>query len=613
MIITALNRYYEILAADPDSNIPPYGFSATKVSFEFVIDDDSKLVQIIPLEQKKVIKDKEYITPKVIVVPQQVKKTGNVAANFLCDNANYVLGINREKDPKDLLRFDAFKELHHTIIDKTGNQRGKKLLRFLDNYTYDKYLELFKPYEEAIAKGGAIVFRINGKYLHEEEELKEAWLRYQSTSTNYVKMQCSVTGQIADIARIHPSIKGVKGAKASGASLVSFNDRAYESYTKAESQGLNSPISEKVVFNYTTVLNYLLSQERQKLQIGDTTIIFWAETTEKRYNDFINILIDPPLANEHNEKVVDREFEEDILSLLKAVKEGKKIDYKSLDLNPNTKFCILGISPNSSRLSIRFFYSNNFGKIVDNLLIHFVDMYIEKKYNTESDSLPIWLIAKQTIKPAIKEEPNPLLTGSLIRAIITGEMYPQILFNTVINRIRYDQDLEKSDNIKINYPRVSIIKAYLSRYARIYNKNEIKEVLTLGLNEQTNNKAYLLGRLFAILEKAQRDALGKEINATIKDRYFSSACATPAAVFPTLLKLAQSHISKAEYGYVSDNRISEVINKMEATSFPAHLSLEEQGIFIIGYYHQNNAFFKKGKKEKEGKGEQNGDEKSQTN
>lgn len=115
----------------------------------------------------------------------------------------------------------------------------------------------------------------------------------------------------------------------------------------------------------------------------------------------------------------------------------------------------------------------------------------------------------------------------------------------------------------------------------------------MSLNESYTHPAYLLGRLFAVLEKAQKEALGQNINATIKDRYFTSACASPASVFPTLLRLSHHHLSKAEYGGRLDRQIQELLNMLEAKPFPSRLSLDEQGIFVLGYYHQRAAFYAK--------------------
>lgn len=108
----------------------------------------------------------------------------------------------------------------------------------------------------------------------------------------------------------------------------------------------------------------------------------------------------------------------------------------------------------------------------------------------------------------------------------------------------------------------------------------------MSLNEQSDHPAYLLGRLFAVLEKVQQEAIG-DVNASIKDRYFTSACASPASVFPILLRLSQHHISKVNAHY-HDKRIEDILNRLdiEENAIPAHLSLDDQGAFILGYYHQ---------------------------
>ena len=186
------------------------------------------------------------------------------------------------------------------------------------------------------------------------------------------------------------------------------------------------------------------------------------------------------------------------------------------------------------------------------------------------------------------------MAGAVMRSILNNMPYPAALYYAVINRIRADADDSKRGVAKINYTRAAIIKAYLTRKYRNQNQTQIKEVLCMALNEQSTNQAYLLGRLFAVLEKAQQDAAAPaKLNATIKDRYFTSACASPSTVFPVLLRLSQHHISKAQYGYASDNRIAEIMNNLDVENdpIPAHLSLDEQGIFVLGYYHQRTAFY----------------------
>ena len=304
----------------------------------------------------------------------------------------------------------------------------------------------------------------------------------------------------------------------------------------------------------------------------------------------MNFLISPKTTTdeEGNRNI---EYEKNVYGILQAYKQGIKPDFDAVQLNPDVKFYILGLSPNASRISVRFFYFNSFANIIKKISEHYSDIEIEKMYPNQPDSIPLWMFLKETENPKSRNDINPLLGGSLMRSIFTGNMYPRMLYNLIINRIRCDRDDKDKRIEQINYIRVSIIKGYLNRYSRIYKLDHFKEVLNMSLNEKATITPYLLGRLFAVLEKAQKDA-NPGINATIKDRYFSSACATPSTVFPTLLKLAQSHISKSDYGYVSERRITEIIGLLHNPEFPKNLNLEEQGVFIIGYYHQSNAFYK---------------------
>ena len=208
----------------------------------------------------------------------------------------------------------------------------------------------------------------------------------------------------------------------------------------------------------------------------------------------------------------------------------------------------------------------------------------------EPEVFPPWKLLAETVSPASRDKSaSPLLSGAVMRAILTGSPYPESLASAIHLRIRAEHE--------VSYYKAAILKACLLR-KRL--KPSDREVLTVSLNEQSTNKAYVLGRLFSVLEKAQQDA-SPGISTTIRDRYFASACANPSSVFPTLLRLSMAHISKAEYGTTSYNRIDSLLGKLEVTDdpFPAQLSLDEQGIFILGYYHQNRANYTKTEKKEE--------------
>ncbi|HOK82565.1 MAG TPA: type I-C CRISPR-associated protein Cas8c/Csd1 [Clostridia bacterium] len=606
MIISSLCNLYDILVKDPDSEIALYGFSRAKVSFQFKINSEGRLTAIIPLSDEISTGKKTKSVQKTLIVPQQVKRASDISPNFLCDKIDYVTGLANIKEAEKRThnraqeQFESFKQLHNDILGGLENRYSQAFLRFLNEFDYDTYSEIIDPHKEALFGGGMIVFEVDGVYLHEVDEIKDAWLnRVYFLLDSSVRMQCAVCGKVEPIARLHPSIKGVRDAQSSGASLVSFNCNSADSFNKDRLQGLNAPISETVTFKYTTVLNHLLASNKNRVQIGDATTVFWAESSKEDYVDYLNFFINPSEDNSDNKKneeegevksVIALETQKKIKTLLEAYKTGKTVDFNQYDLDKDTTIYILGISPNVSRLSIRFFYKDSFEGILSKMSLHYADLAIEKSYENQPDNIPVWQLIRETYNSNSKSGPSPLLAGSITRAIISGEMYPMLLFNSVIGRIRCDRS--------INYVRASVIKAFLCRYARIHNNNKLKEVLSMSLNEATNNTAYLLGRLFAILEVLQKNA-NPGINATIKDRYFSSACATPASVFPTLLKLAQNHLKKLEGKKYEkkiseiEKKISEIFEKLDGVSMPNNLTLEEQGIFIIGYYHQNNDFYKK--------------------
>ena len=262
------------------------------------------------------------------------------------------------------------------------------------------------------------------------------------------------------------------------------------------------------------------------------------------------------------------------------------------DIDPSVPFYILGLAPNASRLAVRFWQVSTVGEMQKRIGQHFRDLAVERSFAKDPEFPGMWQLLIETAVQHKTDNINPALAGSFMRAILTGSSYPQSMLGAVIGRIKAEQAL-KDRNGKpvnnVNYLRASMIKACLVRRFRISNQQPME--VTMTLNKESTNPAYCMGRLFAILEKAQRDALGQNINATIRDRYYGAASTTPASVFPILMRLAQHHIAKAEYGYVNDRMIEEVMSSIER--FPAHLSLDEQGLFALGYYHQRQNFYKK--------------------
>lgn len=609
MILQALNRYYGILAKDPDVPIARFGYSTIGISYALNIDFDGELLDIFPQFRQEMRGKKSVELPRTMIVPEQVKRTVGIVPNFLWDNATYVLGISDQDESKPAYsrdRHTAFVQLHKELLTGVNSEGAIALLRFLDGFepAIAREHPVIAPFLDGLLKGGNLVFTFEGRMLHLDPVIRRVWEESKAAS-DAEQMQCLVTGEEARIARLHPSLKRVRGAQSSGATLVGFNAAAYESYGRK--QGLNSPVGEPATFAYTTVLNYLLSDANPNRQftMGDATVVYWAESENRSYEQAISSLIEPPMVEVEEPENQARKHAEGVAkSVAEKVRRVQALDLgellKSLE-GDDPRFFVLGLAPNAARISVRFFVSEPFTEVVDNIMAHYRDMEIVKEFDSQPTFITMGQILSETVsKKSRDKDASPLLSGALLRAILTNQPYPAVLYNALINRVRIDNDDSQLRIQKVNYVRAAAIKAYLARKYRFQTGSSIKEVLTVSLNENSTSTAYLLGRLFAVLEKAQRDALGKDINATIKDRYFATACGSPRSVFPTLLRLSQHHISKSGKRY-ADWEIQDILNLLEVdrNPFPARLSLDEQGLFILGYYHQRAAIYTKNEKPEE--------------
>jgi len=588
MLLQALLRYYEILSEDEESEIPKIGYGKVNVSYALNISKEGDLLNLIPL---KILdsKGKKQVAQSM-EVPEPVKRASGVLSNFICDNSSYVLGFDNKGNPKRSKEcFEAFKNLHNQILENVDCDEAKAIINFLEKWDVEKAIEhpAIVDYLTDIFGGANFIFRLDGEIvdIHKNIEIKKAWQTYKNRNSNNIQMKCLVTGEKNPIARLHPTIKGIRGGQAMGNSLVSFNARAYESYGKDQGQGLNSPVSEYSCFAYGTVLNNLLADNAHKFYLGDSTVVFWAESPKKYFRDFFHMAIEPneinDIGTDKQRFVRDENAVKNIKSVFEKIANGQKIA-NNHEIEEDVQFYILGLSPNAARISIRFFIKDSFDMLIKKITNHYKDMSIEKQFDTDLNSISVWRLLNETVSPKSSDKSaSPLLAGSVLRSILTGTRYPTALFNAVMLRIRAERN--------INYYKASIIKAYLIRL----ENDKYKEVLTLALNDKSENKAYVLGRLFAVLEKAQQDA-NPGINTTIKDKYFTSACGTPENVFPILLKLSNHHIKKAEYGFQSTKRIAEIMDilNVDNSPFPKNLSLEEQGVFVLGYYHQVNAIYR---------------------
>lgn len=578
MILQALNDYYERKATEPGSDIPSYGFGVQKISFCLVFCEGGEVVATVDLREAQGKK----LFPKALNAPMlPFKRAVGVAANFTWDNTGYVLGVDgKGKAERTQKTHDSFKALHHKVSQGVEDAGLRALSRFLNSWTPDRFPLLAQSVEMLDTN---VVFRLesDSRFLHERPAVQQAWAHEYRRLAGTHDGFCLVTGQEARITSLHPDISGVSGAQSSGALLVSFNLPAFTSYGKEQS--LNAPVGERAAFAYTTALNFLARRgSRQKIRLGDATTVFWAERSTLA-EDLLASLFDPPTEKagrtDESSPSEDHATTTLIHEVLSAAKAGRPIGTVDPALDPVIRFYVLGLSPNNARLAVRFWNVSTFGQLVERVGQHFRDMEVERQFEGDPEYPPFWRIVIETAPLQKSENVPPLLAGALTRAILTASPYPRSLFTAILGRIRVDRI--------VNYLRAAILKAYLVR-------NYQMEV-PMSLDIERRDPAYRLGRLFALLEKAQKDATNP--TATIRDRYFGAASATPAAVFPQLLRLGQHHISnpKAEYGGYTDKLIAEVVDGID--ELPNHLSLEDQGLFTLGYYHQRNALFRKNEKE----------------
>ena len=571
MILQALVGYYETLAEQ--ERVSRRGWCRAKVSYALDIDVEGNLLGVISLKQEVERGKKTAWIPQMIEVPEMVSRSSGVSANFLCDNSKYLLGIDKDGTGKRILEcFQAAKEKHCNLLEAINNETAVAVKNFFLKWNPDEAKEnpdILEKWED-ITAGGNLIFYVGAKYAQEDMQIRSMWEEKLRIEEEETKEVCLVTGERAEISRIHTAIKGVQGAQSSGAALVSFNAPSFEYYGKEQSY--NSPVGKYAMFAYTTALNYLLAQREYVFMLGDTTIIFWAEDGEEMYQSLFRDSMEP---TEDNQEVLKGVFSN--------LQEGRSIDIEGIQINPEQRFYILGLAPNAARLSVRFFYQNDFGNILSNLQEHYEQMKIIRPSFDEYEYLGVWRMLAETVNQKSKDKkPQPNMAASVFEAILSGKKYPESLYSNVMIRIRAEQG-------RITRGRAAITRACLIRN---HGRQWTKEESFVGLNEQCKDAAYVLGREFAVLEAIQEDA-NPGINATIRDRYFNSACATPASVFPILQKLKNSHIRKLETGkrIYYEKILTELQGKIEvkegqSIAFPRRLSLEEQGMFILGYYHQ---------------------------
>jgi CRISPR-associated protein Csd1 len=577
MILQALHGYYHRMQSEGLADLATEGFQKQPIPFIVVLEPGGRFAGLLDTR----IGEGKAKSARIFTAPKAVKKTSGIAANLLWDVPAYVFGRPKPDPKKDPVKLsERAVEQHRCFVELIRERLGPVLgdagvdavLGFLERADFEAVFQ-HPAWLEIEETGANLSFQLSGDggLVCERPAVINA-LRSRQEDPTSSQQCCLITGEADEPTRLHTAIKGVYGAQTSGANIVSFNLSAFSSYGKQQS--FNAPVGKRAEFAYTTALNHLLAKgSGRRMQVGHASTVFWAEKRHDIETVFADLFGEPPKG----------EPEQDYRQLVATFRAPDTGVPPQLD--PKTRFFVLGLAPNAARIAVRFWYAGSVGEVAANVEQHFNDIEIARG-PAQSRYLSLFRLLVGTAAQGKAENIPPNLAGDFIKAVLVGTPYPQALLGAAIRRCRAETE--------VTYPRASLIKAVLEREARYYKKTT-KEV-GMSLDITNGNVGYRLGRLFASLEKIQEEA-NPGINATIRDRFYGSASATPVAAFPHLMKLKNHHLAKM------DNRgrvvnleriIGEIMDGL--TEFPAHLSLPDQGRFAVGYYHQRQAFFASAKK-----------------
>lgn len=604
-ILASLEQAYR-RRREARGDVPPFGYSRVEVGYCVVLREDGSPIgepaSFLHSDGKKTVGQKKELPSPLN------QRTSGVRPNFLWDKTVYALGVTADAGKNSIKEHSAFVRFHQSILSASDDIGLLALRRFVENWDPSDFKRLGWPDE---MKDTNIVFGLQGEYrdqlIHEREAAREIWSSLM-VSEQATEAVCLVLGKVARIARSHPPIKGVKKAQSSGAFIISFNDDAYTSY--GHEQGDNAPVSEAAAFAYTTALNRFLELDSgHRIQIGDASTVFWADAAEadrarQAENLFAEWFEGPPPDSR-----IDVDAQAKLVgSRLAQIKAGETLSKIPPDLAEGVRFHVLGLAPNAARLSIRFYYENDFGVLAENYRRYVEDMRIEPRPAFAKPISISRMVARTA--PARGDSKgklsfdmdriSPLLSGELLRAILTGDNFPSSLLPLLLTRVRADHYLDSV--------RVGLLKGLIVRRLRKAGKlpvradGTIQEDYLVRSDPNDPNPARRLGRLFALIERAQLASLGDDVNVTVKDKYLGAAASTPAQVFVSIHDNAQHHLKRLRNGHSDAKWIKDAqqarrvsaglqrdIGRIWATfndGLPAQHSTDEQALFLVGYYQE---------------------------
>ena len=577
MILQALYEY----AQRKGDALPEDGFEDVEIKYLIKIREDGSFVDLVSTGEPDGKGKTRWHEYKKLPL---VKHTNSLKAYLLLDNFGYVL-LDERKRSAFIMELEKAKA---KIPDNIGlnavlsfykENKSNGLDSFFESDFYkendlDKLSSTLVTFElinsnNLIVQNQAIINYYRELLVSDSSENNEK-------SNSIVTSICLITGEEDSIARTHVKLSGICEKQTS---FVSFNKDSFLSYGKKQSY--NAPVSIKANYGYTKALNYLVNKsQKNKSHLGKDTVVFWAE--KKEAEPFEDIFYSS-LFSGKNEDNPDEDVHE-VKNLFDAVNTGK------FDADFSSNFYVLCLSPNAARISVRFWETGKVETFAKRIKQHFDDFEITRPKDSV-EHLNLYQILSATALEHKMDNVAPNLIGNVTQSILKGLPYPATLQQQCIRRIRAEQEVSRE--------RAAILKAYINRINRM---KDIKEV-SVALDRNEKNKGYLLGRLFAVFEKVQQDT-HPGLKATIVDRFYGAASTNPRTVFAQLSRLNRHHLSSYDNAAFRVNRekeIGEIMNLID--SFPAHLDLNEQSYFAIGYYHEKQSFFEKTNKSEETEGD----------
>ena len=555
-------------------------FESKAVPWIIVLDEDGNYLglrdtyQEAPLPEGKKGKPKRQAS--MFAIPRRNGRRAVDAADFLVDKSEYVLGIEPDgrRSAEDL---HSRRLLFIALLNEADEAIGSELLHAAATFLRDDEARkrcADELTEREYASNDLIAFRVGGDFLHDDDAIRTWWnLRDIPTKKiNAGNRQCLLCGQNRIPVEKHDSLQ-VAGGVTAGVALVTFNSIAFEKYGLERND--NAPICRECMTAYVEGLRRLMNARyisartgepltAQNVRLsGDTTAVYWASIPDELVGTLSELMYAP-------QKVRD---------LLNSPHRGQR------SAGSAERFFCLVVSGAQGRAMLRSMHTGTLAELEKNLNTFFDAIKLE---GDRGEPKPLGFLLRSLVLQGKLDRLPPRLAGEVFLGVLFGGKLPRLVLSAAVQRNRAEQ--------KVSSERAALLQLY-------FMSHKMKEVPQMSLDTESKDAPYRLGRLLSAYEQLQYSAHqarspGSKLNRTLVDRCFGAASTRPGVVFAQLARLSQSHIGiLRRYGRTPDKNIGEICDGFDGISFPSMLTLEEQGRFALGYYHQRQFFFRGKSKE----------------